>query len=310
MSFEQTGLRLRVPHPLLILTVALVLGVAAWLIPTWRQASEVAAIERVGGEVSYASTSEITELGWNFHDTGDTAPTTLDYWVDEPDAILAGIGRLARRPFVVDAWDRPIAVELRKGNATVESLRAIAALSSLRLLSLWSCELDPAEFASSFGGRRGLRWLELSQTAIDDRALSVVERMPDLEWLDLTETRITDEGLRSLEGLKGLRVLILSRTAVTDAGVSRLRNLTSLERLELAETTVSDAAIDKLLQLTKLRRLDLDGTRVTPACMSRLVGLPNLDRLKVSSTVIKEHDADEFRTKRPSVFVTAEFIPL
>jgi hypothetical protein len=93
----------------------------------------------------------------------------------------------------------------------------------------------------------GITALELggSKMLTDDGARHL-SRMSHLRHLDLSGTAITDRALEVLRDLPGLETLSLAMTHVTDAGIAQLAAHERLERLNLSWTHTGDGAIRAL----------------------------------------------------------------
>ena len=117
--------------------------------------------------------------------------------------------------------------------------------------------------------------IDLSNTAVQNADLAMLEGMSQLGQLDLSSTAVTDEGLRYLSGLSKLQLLALSGTKVSDAGLAQLESL-ELRFLLLGFTSISDAGVDALGRMDKLEGLSLRGSRLTADGVARLKKLlPN-----------------------------------
>lgn len=125
---------------------------------------------------------------------------------------------------------------------------------------------------------RMLEELDLRSTAIGDRVLAHLARLPRLRVLDLSRTRVTDAGLAHLVGLP-LEELHLDRCPITDAGMAHLCRLSSLTTLSLRDMDhVTGAGVDHLAALTRLRRLNIYSEEPTAEAEARLrTALPDLE---------------------------------
>jgi hypothetical protein len=152
----------------------------------------------------------------------------------------------------------------------------------------------------------GLRRLELTETDIDDAALSNLSKLTNLEYLSLSSTLVKGNSLehlnsnhlknlhlgslnlsakafRTISNFKELRWLSLGRSRVLNEGLAEVARLPMLEVLDIAENIdINDAGIKKLIALKRLRRLDVANTAVTPSGILALKGL-DLKWIKLSS---------------------------
>jgi hypothetical protein len=115
------------------------------------------------------------------------------------------------------------------------------------------------------------RELKLTKVSFDNAELiSRIRLSPELERLDLSNTAITDSGLRVLESMTTLQWLILDDTQVGDEGLKQINGLPKLRRLSLAGTNVSDRGLDTLVEVPDLENIDLRRTKVSAAGVARL----------------------------------------
>ncbi|MCX5742614.1 MAG: hypothetical protein NT062_08975 [Proteobacteria bacterium] len=163
--------------------------------------------------------------------------------------------------------------------------------------------LEFLELYNTAVGDRGLPWLpkvpelqhlSLAGTRVDDRGLSAVAALPHLTELDLGWTEVTDRGLEHLRGHRGLVTLSLRATRLTDHGLEVIATLPHLQYLDLQETAVGDDGVTQLRPLaTTLQHLLLGYTTVTGRCMPDLLMLGRLRTLLLRATRIgREHDGE------------------
>lgn len=152
----------------------------------------------------------------------------------------------------------------------------------------------------------GLRRLELTETDIDDAALSYLSKLHNLEYLSLSSTLVKGNSLerlnsshlknlhlgsltlspkayRTISNFKELRWLSLGRSHVLNEALVEVARLPKLEALVIPENIdITDAGVKKLIILKHLSRLDVADTAVTPAGILALKGL-DLKWIKLSS---------------------------
>jgi len=104
----------------------------------------------------------------------------------------------------------------------------------------------------------------------DSKMQALVGLAPQITWLDLSATAITDRALATVGQLPNLIRLHLDRTVVTDNGLARLQPLAQLEYLNLYGTKVTDAGLSHLADLPNLRSLYVWRTKVTAEGIARL----------------------------------------
>jgi hypothetical protein len=88
--------------------------------------------------------------------------------------------------------------------------------------------------------------LDLSESAITDRAASYLGQLRTVTALYLGGTRLTDASIPLLAAIPNLRELVLSGTDVTDAGLDCLAAAHKLAFLQLIKTKVSMLGVARL----------------------------------------------------------------
>ena len=154
-------------------------------IPLYRQYVAIREIERLDGWIG----------------AREGGPKWLRDWIgDEP----------------MKAFDRVQAVRLGGTKIDDEGLSRLAALGSLK-------------------------WLSLDKTGVTDKGLVHLMALEHLETLKLDQTRITDAGLVQLAGLRRLRLLYLAQTQVTERGIAALKHALPELQVETSADRPHDA---------------------------------------------------------------------
>ncbi len=130
---------------------------------------------------------------------------------------------------------------------------------------------------------KGLRRVELRETAITGVGLEPLTELRELEALVLLDADLGEQGLVHLARLPRLRRLELSGP-VEDPAMTGLGGLVGLEILHLGHPDVDDRVASQLAPLSRLRELDLGGTRVSDEGLGALVSLPVLEVLHLDRT--------------------------
>lgn len=112
---------------------------------------------------------------------------------------------------------------------------------------------------------------------LDDDGIRQLAALDSLENLNLSGTAITDRALETIATLPNLRSLSLAMTHVTDDGIARLARCRGLEEVDLSWTRTGDAALRTLAGFERLRQLRT-GSLVTDA------GLPLLHQIPAFKT--------------------------
>jgi Leucine-rich repeat (LRR) protein len=126
-----------------------------------------------------------------------------------------------------------------------------AALDKLELeeLIVRDAKIDDAGI-KYLASSTGLRVLILSGTLITDNTVEfAVRHFPALQQLDISDTAIDDRAVPMLSNLKHLRELDLGDTKITDESVPALSRMTHLRTLNVAgdrDASISKAGADRL----------------------------------------------------------------
>lgn len=135
-----------------------------------------------------------------------------------------------------------------EGQMTDEVLASVARVEHLTALDLSGSRALTDEGARQLVRLRGLRHLDLSGTAITDRALEILCELPALETLGLAMTHISDEGLASLTQCRELREVNLSWTHTGDGALRALAGMPKLHTLSTGNN-ITDAGMRLLHDL-------------------------------------------------------------
>ena len=221
------------------------------------------------------------------------------------------------------------------GNLTDDSLSALGAFSSLKVLilagtgvtdaglvhlkslrTLTGLDLEVCDRVTDAGlihlrPLNELQWLNLKRSgfgplAFSDDGLRHLGGLTGLQVLNLYGNRITDTGLDELKSLTNLKVLDLNLTSVTDEGLAKLTGLKQLERLELTATTglggpqISNHGVRHLTALTELKHLVLIGSGVTDASLEYFSAMSMLTTLNVVDTQLTEEGIRSLKRALPN----------
>ncbi|RDC62938.1 c-type cytochrome domain-containing protein [Adhaeribacter pallidiroseus] len=91
-------------------------------------------------------------------------------------------------------------------------------------------------------------WLDMSETAITDKALENLKKFKNLTRLSLDQTDVSDPGLAYLQNMPRLKYLNLYGTKVTDQGLKLVANCKSLKSIYLWQTQVTQQGVAALQQ--------------------------------------------------------------
>ncbi len=152
-----------------------------------QQAADIAAIEKLGGEVHYT---------YEFDPKGD--PTVFK----EPFA-----PKWLRSILGDDFFRNVFEVELSKTPVTGADLEHLAAFASLRRLQVYGTQLADADL-DHLKRLVQLESLDLRETKITDAGLVHLEGLINLQMVDLWGTKVTNKGVQELQQALPIRLII------------------------------------------------------------------------------------------------------
>ncbi|KAE8677961.1 AMP-dependent synthetase and ligase family protein isoform 1 [Hibiscus syriacus] len=166
------------------------------------------------------------------------------------------------------------------GDGSVEMIVCIG--SGLKNLNLSRTKVSSVGIGILAGQVPKLEILSLSQTSIDDVALSYIGLMPSLKVVDLSNTNI-----------KGF-ILQPGNDSHKDSTLTVLQSLNYLESLNLEHTQVRDPDLYPLSSCKELSHLSLRCVSLTDATLHHLSSLPKLTTLQVRDAVLTTSGLDAF----------------
>ncbi len=228
---------------------------------------------------------------------------------------------------------RAVRLSGKSGNTEVDDigLEALASCQELKVLAadhLWVS----ADGLQHLSGCAQLSELYLAGTLMDDRAMELVAKLPNLKKLRLAKTSVGTVGLAvlselSLEDLdisecsqvfddslapvgkmKSLKRLNLWRDVISDTGVAHLVGLTNMAWLNLDNTHMGNAGLEHLSGMKQLSFLHLGSTRVTNEGIPLLTPLSSLKELKVTRTAVTEEGLKPLLDANPQVDVQIKYV--
>jgi hypothetical protein len=195
--------------------------------------------------------------------------------------------------------------ELLRASALVEAsitsdtlsghvLEILAQLPALRSLQIHRGPKIGDDGLRYLRGCVGLRELYLKETAVTDRGLIEIGKLPQVWSLMLHDTAISDEGCAALAGMQQLSLLGLMRTRVAGHGLAALRDNEHFS-INLDNTPATDEGVIALAQrLSNLKSISLDETGVGDSAARALAKLPHLDFVKLSHTKVTDEGLSAF----------------
>jgi hypothetical protein len=219
------------------------------------QQAAVAAIEKLGGKITYAK-------------DGSAAGIDLrDQKVRSEQ--LEPIARFPQLKTLV-LWGPRI---------TNAAMTHVAGLTELTDLELDNCSTVSDAGLAQLKGLVNLRSINLRRSSLTDEGLTSLAALPKLEQLHLLFTNVSDDGLLKLKDMRQVTLLDVRGCAyITDKGLGNLSDLTNLKTLKLQSSEITDAGLEKLKPLKNLRVLAIeDSQRVKDDGMASLSGMSSLE---------------------------------
>jgi hypothetical protein len=181
----------------------------------------------------------------------------------------------------------------RYGVRRYEIAREQAALTRLQALGGDAQFRDGRVVGISFSGK-----------GPPEKALELLERLPELERLVFIESDLDDAGLQRIAELEALEQLLLLGARISDEGVAHIARLEELRVLRLDRTQVGDEGLRRLAPLANLERIDLAQTRVTDGGLKHLAALPSLHRVYLSGTAVTKEGAAWLERELPHATIS------
>jgi internalin A len=164
----------------------------------------------------------------------------------------------------------------------VERLRALAAIGSLRFLSLVDLALG-AEEAKALAALRSLTSLNLESNGIGTEGAKALGSLTGLTSLDLGGNGIGDEGAKALGSLTGLTSLYLGFNRIRDKAAKALGSPIRFIPLTLVGNGLGAEGVKALGSLTGLTSLVLSDNDIGDEGAKALASLLNLAHLSVAN---------------------------
>lgn len=133
----------------------------------------------------------------------------------------------------------------------------------------------------------------LTEQAISDADLNVLEPGDVLQTFVADEGVVTDEGCRQLAGQLALQHLRLRKSPIGDVGLKELLACQKLEILNLPQSQITDDGLAMLKQFPKLKLLRLSSPHVTPQGLKHLKEIPSLTQIHLIDIAVTNEGLDE-----------------
>jgi hypothetical protein len=161
------------------------------------------------------------------------------------------------------------------------------------------CETDVSDkdltMLKSF---KSLTHLSLSHTSITDQGIRVVADIGGIEYLNLNSTKTTNAVAKELVRMKSLAHLYLGSVKLKDDGITELAQL-RLQTLIISRSDITDAGLASLSKCTTLTTLHLAGTNITDAGLVHLHSLKGLLLVSVNGTRVSSEGIRKLKEQLP-----------
>jgi hypothetical protein len=274
----------------LLVVVTIVGLVLAPLVNRVRQQSRlVAAVEALGGRVTFDETES------------SATPTWLRGWLED---------------WLDDDYFRTVrGVLLRSCPATDQLVADLAELPGVEmsLEQLDLCDSQITDEALPHIARfQRLKALDIGFCPITNEGLRRLAPLDELVYLGLDVTKVSDDGLSALRELPQLYTVQLYSNPITDRGAATLAAIPWIAELDLADTQLTDAGLAELAKMPNLSRLRLDQMklgsgqeqRISDAGLKNLATAPALIDLSLLNLAVTNAGVAELKAARPALVVT------
>lgn len=300
----------RIPHPTVILVVAITSIVASVAIPpalrAYHRRGAIDALRRRGAGVV---TKPGSSSRW-FLARAVAAEEVVSVSLDRRTAVDLDLVGLKELPEVRELYINSFpgvfdgGPPLNRIAVTDAGLVHLCGLKNLEVLHLEGTRID-GEGLQHLAGLPRLYFISLNDTPFGDEGLAHLPT--SVASISLNRTAVTDAGLVHLTGPR-LGVIHLCDTRVTDAGLVHLSRTTGLSYLHLRGTQITDAGLAQLSALPLLS-LSLMDTKVTDACLIHLKGLKRLQILDLRLTDVTEEGVADLKQSLPQLTVARSARP-
>jgi hypothetical protein len=205
-----------------------------------------------------------------------------------------------------------VEVSIISDQVTGDVLQVLAQLPALRSLQIHRGPRIGDDGLRYLSDCVGLRELYLKETAITDRGLLAIHKLPQVWSLMLDATAVSDEGCAALAGMQHLSLLSLNRTRVTGHGLANLRDnehfnvylegtpatddgviaiaqrISNLKLISVNQTTVGDRAARALAKLQRLNDVRFSHTKLTDDGLAAFSGHPFLEVIYVEGCAVSK----------------------
>lgn len=233
-----------------------------------------------------------------FNGTGDKAPLTRlifsgATFIDEAETFLY--------------LEKSFLQVLDISNSSLLRFCFLSDMEMLEHLDLSSTMIDDDSVEQIVCIGANLKYLNLSRTKVSSHGVGILAgHVPKLENLSLSNTSVDDMALSYIGMMPSLKVVDLSNTKIKGtihqagdepviSSLEALQNLDFLQRLSLEKTQVKDVELIPLSSCKELSHLSLEYASLTDATLHHMASLPKLTYLSIHEAVLTSTGLDSFK---------------
>ncbi|MCA9096093.1 MAG: hypothetical protein KDA68_21585, partial [Planctomycetaceae bacterium] len=171
--------------------------------------------------------------------------------------------------FIAERWGNSlVTLDLTGSRITDSGLRSLAAMPSLKVLSVGGTSVTPEGIRDFLAERNRLSVSSIENLGLGGfrwgkKELIVLNNLSEVSELDLSGWNLDDSDLEYLPFTKELITLNLSGTSITDEGMNLIGRIDTLQRLHLRGTQVTDAGLDVALEMPQTKFLEVGESEIT-----------------------------------------------
>lgn len=163
--------------------------------------------------------------------------------------------------------------------------------------------IDEEKFSQLREAAPNLVRLEIAESNISSRSLSVLAKCPRLEQLVLRKARVDDPGLELVSGIATLRIVNLPRANGGDESLGRLAGLSNLELLRIGGRRIRGRGLKAWESHGQLRFLHLIDTSIDDAALDSVARMQTLESFYLDGGDVSEQALDKLFAARPDLHV-------
>ncbi len=145
-------------------------------------------------------------------------------------------------------------------------------------------------------------------SAIGDKGLTQLGRLPALKLIDLSRSNICGDGLQSLRGLENLDIFLEGCPITDNELASSLSKMSRLRGLSISYADISDLGLTDIQSCVNLLDIRLDCTAISDATVERLAEMPHLEVIYLRGTRVSREAIELLWQRIPDIHVYSDLI--